>query len=111
MTKKTDQKRQPSAKTKGSAPESAYKVAAATVTQTKPNKLASIIDQISRSDGATLSDLMSLTGWQSLTVQKGRRCNLLAGGVRKKLGAKVVTKKVDGSLRYWAPASAPSGQP
>lgn len=51
---------------------------------------------LARSDGATIEDLKSATGWQSHSIR-----GFLAGTVKKKLGLTLVSSKADGDLRRY----------
>lgn len=60
--------------------------------QTKQSRAIAML----RSDsGATISDLMEATGWQQHSVR-----GFLAGVVRKRLGLKLASSKVDGCRIY-----------
>ena len=48
------------------------------------SKKAEVIDLMRRSQGATLAEIMELTGWQAHTVR-----GLVSGALTKKLGLKV----------------------
>lgn len=57
-----------------------------------------VVDMLHRSQGATLVELMALTGWQRHSVR-----GVLAGAVRKRLGAPIRAEVVDGERRYSFP--------
>jgi hypothetical protein len=58
-------------------------------------KQSRAIAMLRSSSGATIAALMEATGWQQHSVR-----GFLAGVVRKRLGLKLVSSKVDGSRRY-----------
>ena len=51
---------------------------------------------LARSDGATIEDLQSATGWQTHSIR-----GFLAGTVKKKLGLTLVSSKAEGDLRRY----------
>lgn len=51
-------------------------------------KLAALIGVLSAPNGATLSQMMSLTGWQEHSVR-----GFMSGTIKKKLGYSVTSKK------------------
>ena len=51
---------------------------------------------LARSDGATIEDLQSATGWQTHSIR-----GFLAGAVKKKLGLTLVSSKADGDVRRY----------
>ena len=61
-------------------------------------KLETLVVLISRKQGATLEELMSATGWQAHSVR-----GALAGALRKRFGAKVISEKVEVGRVYRAP--------
>jgi hypothetical protein len=61
---------------------------------TPPTKLATVIELVSRAQGASLAELQAATGWQAHSVR-----GALAGSLRKK--GHVITSTVeDGVRRY-----------
>lgn len=66
-----------------------------------PSKLDTVIALLRRPEGATLDQIVEATGWQRHSAR-----GALAGGVKKKLGAAVVSEKADGVRRYKAPEVA-----
>lgn len=66
-----------------------------------PSKLDALIALLRRPEGATLDQIVEATGWQRHSAR-----GALAGAVKKKLGAAVVSEKVDGVRRYKAPEVA-----
>ena len=71
------------------------------VTQAKPrtrdqSKQAQVIAMLKRPEGATISQIMDLTGWQQHTVR-----GTFAGAFKKKLGLTVLSEKVDGRGRVY----------
>jgi hypothetical protein len=74
------------------APKAAKKAAGAR----DGSKTATILDLLKRKDGATLKELMILSGWQAHSVR-----GFLSGTVGKKLGLAVTsTKGEDGDRTY-----------
>jgi hypothetical protein len=62
----------------------------------KPDsKQARVLEMLRSATGATIAKLMQETGWQQHSVR-----GFLAGVVRKKLGLKLESKKVDGERIY-----------
>ena len=60
------------------------------------SKAAAVLDLLKRPDGATLAELMKVTGWQAHSVR-----GFLSGAVGKKLGLAVTsTKGEDGERTY-----------
>jgi hypothetical protein len=51
---------------------------------------------LARTDGATIEDLKSATGWQTHSIR-----GFLAGTVKKKLGLTLVSSKAGGDLRRY----------
>ncbi|WP_349362970.1 MAG: DUF3489 domain-containing protein [Roseitalea porphyridii] len=60
----------------------------------RPTKLDRIVAQLSTPEGASLQELMTLTGWQAHSVR-----GALAGSLKRK-GHHIVSDKTDGVRRY-----------
>ncbi len=60
---------------------------------------------LSRPQGASVDELMAVTGWQRHSVR-----GALAGAVKKKLGAAVKSEVEDGVRRYRAGGAAATGE-
>lgn len=70
-------------------------------TESKPHaanvtKHDHILSLLSRREGATIPEIMKVTDWQQHSVR-----GFLAGTVKKKLGNKLTSSKVDGELRRY----------
>jgi hypothetical protein len=70
-------------------------------TQAKPrtrenSKQASIIELLKRPEGATIAQIVQLTGWQAHTVR-----GTFAGAFKKKLGLTIVSAKAKGEERVY----------
>lgn len=59
------------------------------------SKLATIIEMLKRSDGTTINEMSAATEWQTHSVR-----GLLSGTIKKKLGLKLTSVKVDGVRTY-----------
>ena len=55
-----------------------------------------IIELLSRSEGATLEQMIQVTGWQKHSVR-----GLMAGSLKKKLGLNITSSKEDGNERVY----------
>lgn len=66
-----------------------------------PSKLDGVITLLRQPAGVTLDEIVAATGWQRHSAR-----GALAGAVKKKLGAGVVSERVDGVLRYRAPEAS-----
>jgi hypothetical protein len=60
------------------------------------SKQASIIEMLKRPEGATIAQIVALTGWQAHTVR-----GTFAGAFKKKLGLTVVSEKAKGEDRVY----------
>jgi hypothetical protein len=65
------------------------------------SKQALVIELLQRSEGATVAEVMSATGWQPHTVR-----GLLSGTLKKKLGLAIVSEKADRGRVYRIAAEA-----
>ncbi len=73
----------------------------ATVTATKPrsrdnSKQAQVISMLKRSEGATIQQIVEVTGWQAHTVR-----GTFAGAFKKKLGLEITSSKDQGAERVY----------
>ena len=66
-------------------------------------KQAKVIDALCRPEGATISEIMEMTGWQEHSVR-----GFISGAVKKKLGLTVERTTEDGRVSYRIP-SVPTG--
>lgn len=62
---------------------------------TTSSKLATVIQMLKRPGGTTINDLSAATGWQTHSVR-----GLLSGTIKKKLGLKLTSEKVEGVRSY-----------
>ncbi len=60
----------------------------------KTTKLDLIITQLTREEGASMMDLIAITGWQAHSVR-----GALAGSLKKK-GHVIISEKIDGVRHY-----------
>lgn len=60
----------------------------------KTTKLDKMAAKLMRPEGATITDLMAITGWQAHSVR-----GALAGALKKK-GHVIISEKIDGMRRY-----------
>ena len=60
------------------------------------SKQAQMIELLKRPDGATLNQLVEVTGWQAHTVR-----GAMAGALKKKLSLNIVSEKTDGQERKY----------
>ena len=65
---------------------------------TRLSRTASLIALIQRKQGATLDEMVAVTGWQRHSVR-----GALSGAVAKTLGGRVTSEVADGVRRYRAP--------
>jgi len=73
----------------------------ATETQAEPKarentKQALLIAMLRREEGATIAEIMAVTGWQAHTVR-----GAIAGALKRRLGLKVGSEKVEGRGRVY----------
>jgi len=61
------------------------------------SKAATVLDLLTRPDGATLAELIKATGWQAHSVR-----GFLSGTVSKKLGLAVTSAKVESGERSYS---------
>ena len=66
-------------------------------------KQAKVIDALCRPEGATIAEIMAMTGWQEHSVR-----GFISGTVKKKLGLTVERITEDGRISYRIP-SVPTG--
>lgn len=59
------------------------------------SKLATVVQMLKRPSGTTINDLSAATGWQTHSVR-----GLLSGTIKKKLGLKLTSEKVEGVRSY-----------
>lgn len=64
----------------------------------RATKTHAVIAMLRRPDGATLDQIIEATGWQRHSAR-----GALAGAIKKKLGAAVVSEVFEGGRRYRAP--------
>jgi hypothetical protein len=83
---------------KSSKPPRTKKAAEARVT-----KQGRVVDALSRPEGATIAEIMEMTGWQEHSVR-----GFISGAVKKKLGLTVERITEDGRVSYRIP-SVPAG--
>ena len=79
------------------APAAETTAAPAKTPRTRENsKQAQMIELLKRPDGATLNQLVEVTGWQAHTVR-----GAMAGALKKKLSLNIVSEKTDGQERKY----------
>lgn len=62
---------------------------------TTSSKLAIVIQMLHRPNGTTIEDMTAAMGWQAHSVR-----GLLSGTIKKKLGLKLISERVDGVRSY-----------
>lgn len=90
--KATQAKAPSSGRRRTAKPSPALAVATETVGATKQAQLIALLKQAS---GASLADLMNITGWQAHSVR-----GVISGVLRKRLQLPVISETVDGTRRY-----------
>jgi hypothetical protein len=60
------------------------------------SKQTRIIAMLQQSGGATLADLMTITGWQSHSVR-----GVMSGVLKKRMNLNVISERVDGQARRY----------
>ena len=111
MTTKTTaarKQRKPKAVKKAPRKPAAEKTAKPTSRKAEPKaprvtKQAKVIEALSRPEGATIAEIMEMTGWQEHSVR-----GFISGAVKKKLGLTVERITEDGRISYRIP-SVPAG--
>jgi hypothetical protein len=86
-----------------SAPMRAALDAVAAMPVRKDSKLQTVIQLLSRPEGATIDDMVAATGWQKHTIRSA-----LSHALAKKRGYEIVSDKPKDGLRIYKIASAPS---
>jgi hypothetical protein len=67
-------------------------------------KQAKVIDALCRPEGATIAEIMEMTGWQEHSVR-----GFISGAVKKKLGLTVERITEDGRISYRIPSVPAAG--
>lgn len=62
----------------------------------RDSKQAKVIEMLKRDEGATLSQIIEVTGWQPHTVR-----GAISGALKKKLGLTIVSRKLDSGERLY----------
>lgn len=88
---------------KPSAPMKAALDAVAAMPVRKDSKLQTVIQLLSRPEGATIDDMVAATGWQKHTIRSA-----LSHALAKKRGYEIVSDKPKDGLRIYKIAAAPS---
>jgi hypothetical protein len=97
--------RKPNAAKKPARKPAAEKTAKPTSRKAEPRvtKQGRVVDALCRPEGATIAEIMELTGWQEHSVR-----GFISGAVKKKLGLSVERITEDGRISYRVP-SVPAG--
>lgn len=108
MPTKSKAKKPKSAPKKGnakklSAPMKAALDAVAAMPVRKDSKLQTVIQILSRPEGATIDDMVAATGWQKHTIRSA-----LSHALAKKRGYEIVSDKPKDGLRIYKIAAAPN---
>lgn len=74
----------------------ARKITKKTATQQPKSKKDTILALLRRKAGASIKDLIAATGWQAHSVR-----GFLSGTIKKKLGLKLSTEKLDSQDRRY----------
>ena len=88
---------------KPSAPMKAALDAVAAMPVRKDSKLQTVIQLLSRPEGATIDDMVAATGWQKHTIRSA-----LSHALAKKRGYEIVSDKPKDGLRIYKIAAVPS---
>ncbi|THD64443.1 MAG: DUF3489 domain-containing protein [Phenylobacterium sp.] len=92
----------PEAKARARKPRAANPAPAPAIEIPK-GKLGQLVTLMARPQGATLTEMMTASGWQAHSVR-----GVIAGAVKRKLGLEVVSLKTDGARTYRISAPAAS---
>ena len=87
---------------KPSTPMKAALDAVAAMPVRKDSKLQTVIQLLSRPEGATIDDMVAATGWQKHTIRSA-----LSHALAKKRGYKIVSDKPKDGLRIYKIVAAP----
>jgi hypothetical protein len=82
---------------KAKAPKKAPKAAKKAGAARDGSKAANILDLLKRPDGATLAELMKVTGWQAHSVR-----GFISGTLGKKMGLAVTSTNGEGGERHYS---------
>ena len=78
------------------APEIGHSAPPATMVQRRSSKQVMLIEMLEAPDGATIAQIVEVTGWLPHTIR-----GAISGALKKKLGLNVVSEKVDGRDRVY----------